>query len=261
MDSPAPPPEQFPIKWTPVERRNCDQAKNPEPRSDANGSDKALDLVIFDCDGVLVDSEPLAMRVLLDGIAERGVAIDEALAYERLLGRSLASVIETVARDFGVTLETDTLEAMRDRLYALFRRELRAMPGLAEALEQLRMPICVASSSQMERIRLSLDVTGLARYFGGHIFSATMVREGKPAPDLFLLAASRMHAAPERCIVIEDSPAGIEAGKRAGMRVFAFTGGGHAQSPTHRERLARLEPDAMFNDMAQLPGLIGAAGE
>lgn len=214
------------------------------------------DLIIFDCDGVLVDSEPLALRVLLEGISEAGVTIPEALAYERFLGRSLASVIETLTRDFGVTLETHALEAMRDRLYALFREELRAMTGLAEALEKLSMSVCVASSSQMERIRLSLEVTGLARYFGDHIFSATMVAEGKPAPDLFLLAASRMRAAPGQCIVIEDSPAGIKAAKRAGMRVFAFTGGGHARTPVHRDRLAKLEPNAMFDDMAQLPEMV-----
>jgi HAD superfamily hydrolase (TIGR01509 family) len=213
-------------------------------------------LIIFDCDGVLVDSEPLAMRVLLEGIAARGVAIDEALAYERLLGRTLASVIETVERDFGVALEADALEHMRDRLYALFRRELAAIAGVAEALARIRLPVCVASSSQMERIRLSLDITGLAPWFGEHVFSAAMVARGKPAPDLFLLAARRMNVAPSRCIVIEDSAAGIEAARAAGMRVFAFTGGSHARSAAHLERIEALAPDLVFEDMARLPGLI-----
>ena len=217
-------------------------------------------LVIFDCDGVLVDSEPLALRVLLEGIAESGVAIEEALAYERFLGRSLASVIETVQRDFGLALEADALDRMRDRLYALFRDELRAITGVAEAIGRLRIPVCVASSSQMERIRLSLEITGLGPCFGDNVFSATMVANGKPAPDLFLLAASRMHVDPPRCIVIEDSPAGIEAAKRAGMRVFAFTGGSHARSADHRNRLAALEPDAVFDDMARLPELLGTSG-
>jgi HAD superfamily hydrolase (TIGR01509 family) len=213
-------------------------------------------LIIFDCDGVLVDSEPLALRVLLDGIAERGVAIEEAVAYERFLGRSLASVIETVERDFGVALETDALERMRDTLYALFREELRAVAGVAEAVGRLDIPVCVASSSQMERIRLSLEITGLGALFEGRVFSATMVANGKPAPDLFLLAASRMHVDPGRCIVIEDSPAGIEAAKRAGMRVFAFTGGSHARSAGHRSRLEALRPDLVFDDMARLPELV-----
>ena len=218
-------------------------------------------LIIFDCDGVLVDSEPLALRVLLEGIAERGIAIEEGLAYERFLGRSLASVIETVQRDFGLALEVDALDRMRDRLYALFRDELRAIDGVAEAIGRLDIPVCVASSSQMERIRLSLEITGLAACFADHIFSATMVANGKPAPDLFLLAASRMRVDPSRCIVIEDSPAGIEAAKCAGMRVFAFTGGSHARSAEHRRRLEALQPDLVFDDMARLPALLGKAGK
>jgi HAD superfamily hydrolase (TIGR01509 family) len=217
-------------------------------------------LIIFDCDGVLVDSEPLAMRVLLEGIAARGVTVDEGLAYERLLGRSLASVIETLRSEFGVTLEADALDAMRLQLYALFREELKVISGVAEAIRAIVLPVCVASSSQIERIRLSLQVTGLAPLFGDHVFSASMVAKGKPAPDLFLFAASRMHMVPEQCIVVEDSPAGVEAGNRAGMRVFAFTGGSHAQGPAHRERLAALAPEAIFDDMAQLPALVAAAG-
>lgn len=213
-------------------------------------------LIIFDCDGVLVDSEPLAVRVLLEGIAERGVTIEEAVAYERFLGRSLANVIDMVRDDFGLALDTAALEAMRVRLYELFRQELRAMAGIASALDRLAMPVCVASSSQMERIRLSLELTDLARYFGDHVFSTTMVARGKPAPDLFLLAASRMHTAPERCIVIEDSAAGIEAAKLAGMRVFAFTGGSHARAPAHRGRLEAMAPDMVFDDMARLPELL-----
>jgi HAD superfamily hydrolase (TIGR01509 family) len=216
-------------------------------------------LIIFDCDGVLVDSEPLALRVLIEGIAERGVTIGEALAYERFLGRSLSSVIETVQRDFGVVLEADALDRMRDRLYALFREELRAVTGIAQTLSVLGVPACVASSSQMERIRLSLELTGLAPFFGDRIFSAAMVANGKPAPDLFLLAASQMHTDPARCIVIEDSPAGIEAAKRAGMRVFGFTGGSHARTAAHRHRIEALQPDDLFDDMARLPELIGAS--
>jgi HAD superfamily hydrolase (TIGR01509 family) len=229
---------------------DAERAEPPEPPG----------LVIFDCDGVLVDSEPLALRVLIEGIAERGATVTEAIASERFLGRSLASVIETVQRDFGVALEADALDHMRDRLYALFREELRAIVGVAEAIGKLGIPVCVASSSQMERIGLSFKLTGLAPLFAGHVFSATMVAQGKPAPDLFLLAASRMQVEPARCIVVEDSPAGIEAAKRAGMRVFAFTGGSHARSAAHRSRLEALHPDAVFEDMARLPELVEASG-
>ncbi|WP_088342693.1 MULTISPECIES: HAD family hydrolase [Rhodomicrobium] len=213
-------------------------------------------LIIFDCDGVLVDSEPLSMRVLLETIAEAGAVIDVAQGYESFLGRSLASTTDTLRDDYGVDLGSDALDRMRERLYALFRRELQPVPGVAETLAGLALPFCVASSSQPERIRLSLDVTGLRPFFGDHIFSASMVTHGKPAPDLFLHAAREMRIAPARCIVIEDSPAGVDAAKRAGMPVFAFTGGSHAQAPAHRRFIESLGPDRVFERMADLPELL-----
>ena len=218
------------------------------------------ELVIFDCDGVLVDSEPLSMRVLLETIAEAGAIIETEQGYEHFLGKSLASVTEILRRDYRIAVSDDALEKMRKRLYALFKNELRPIPGIGGALTAIQLPRCVASSSQAERVSLSLSVTGLAPFFGNHIFSASMVENGKPAPDLFLHAAREMHIEPSRCIVIEDSPAGVEAAKRAGMRVFAFLGGSHAQSPAHRRSLEDLEPSLIFNDMAALPGLIGCVG-
>lgn len=218
------------------------------------------ELVIFDCDGVLVDSEPLSMRVLLETIAEAGAVIDAEQGYEHFLGKSLASVIEILRRDYHIAVSDDALEKMRKRLYALFESELRPIPGIARALESIELPRCVASSSQVERVKLSLAVTGLAPFFGDHIFSASMVDNGKPAPDLFLHAAREMQIEPARCIVIEDSPAGVEAAKRAGMRVFAFLGGSHAQTPVHRQSLEDLEPFLIFDDMAALHGLIGSVG-
>lgn len=214
------------------------------------------ELVIFDCDGVLVDSEPLAMRVLLAGLAEAGCRLDEAIAYERFLGRSLATVQAIVRDEFGLRLRGEQIERMRHHLFDLFRRELRPVPGIAAALDALPMPRCVASSSQPERIVLSLDVTGLLPRLAPHLFSAAMVERGKPAPDLFLHAAERMAVPPEACLVIEDSPAGIEAARRAGMAVFGFTGGSHARGAAHRARLAALAPDLIFDDMRALPGLL-----
>ena len=122
-------------------------------------------LVIFDCDGVLVDSEPLSMRVLLETIAEAGAVIDVAQGYESFLGKSLASVTEILSTDYGVDVGPDALDLMRERLYVLFRQELRSIPGIAETLAAMPVPFCVASSSQLERIRLSLDVTGLRSFF------------------------------------------------------------------------------------------------
>lgn len=213
-------------------------------------------LIIFDCDGVLVDSEPLAMGVLLETIAEVGVEIEAAEAYEAFLGKSLASVCEMLRSDHRVDIDAAALERMRERLYAAIRRELHPIPGIVEALSGLGRPICVASSSQLERIGLALEVTGLSRFFDGNVFSASMVEHGKPAPDLFLYAARQMRVAPTDCIVVEDSPAGISAALDAGMNALGFTGGSHAQSESHRQKLEALGPQQVFADMLQLPHLI-----
>lgn len=212
-----------------------------------------FDLIIFDCDGVLVDSEPLAMRVLLETVAECGLVMAPERAYELFLGRSLAGITAMLQKEHGVNLDAYALERMRVKLYDAFRKELRPVDGVGSVLSSLTTPLCVASSSQVERVRLALQVTGLLPFFEGRIFSATMVASGKPAPDIFLYAAGRMGAEPERCVVIEDSPAGIEAARRAGMRVLAFTGASHASSPAHRETLSRLQPDLVFDTMEDLP--------
>lgn len=214
-------------------------------------------LVIFDCDGVLVDSEPISIGVLRQMIRTAGHEIDEDVAYTRFLGRSMASICASLADDPGIEITPLQLGAMRERLNARFRSELKAIDGVASVLQSLPMARCVASSSKPERIALSLTVTGLLPMLEPHIFSATMLENGKPAPDLFLHAAARMGFAPENCLVIEDSSAGVEAAKRAGMRVFAFTGATHARHGAHLERIAALEPDLVFDNMANLPDLIG----
>lgn len=214
-------------------------------------------LVIFDCDGVLVDSEPLALRVLLDGLAEAGHVVDEATACERFLGRSLAAVQSVLREGYGFELSAERLETMRLRLFDRFRRELKPMPGIFEALDRLAIPFCVASSSLPDRIRLSLEVTGLLPRFDSRIFSATMVARGKPAPDLFLHAAERMGVEPDSCLVVEDSAPGIKAARQAGMQVYAFLGGGHARRPDYRHKLAALAPACLFEDMRRLPDLVG----
>jgi HAD superfamily hydrolase (TIGR01509 family) len=215
-------------------------------------------LVIFDCDGVLVDSEPIALRILLETLAGAGPPIDPAVAADRFLGRSLASTVEILGRDFGLTLDASALTAMRRRLHAAFRAELGPIPHVADVLAALPCPVCVASSSQLERIELSLRVTGLWPHFAGRAFSATQVRHGKPAPDLFLYAARTMGYGPADCLVVEDSPAGITAAQSAGMRVVAFTGGSHATTDQHRAQVAALAPDAVIDDMCALLSIAGA---
>ena len=157
-------------------------------------SARKFDLVIFDCDGVLVDSENLAIEALLEIISEAGLTLGPAEAHAMFLGRSLASISEILVSDYRLTLTPDSLERMRDRLYAAFKRELAPIEGIAKTLQALGIPFCVASSSQLERVRLSLEVTGLLEMFDGRMFSASMAAQGKPAPDLFLMAAKALGA-------------------------------------------------------------------
>lgn len=211
-----------------------------------------IDLVIFDCDGVLVDSEPIAMRVLLDAIREAGVHLDPEFGYSRFLGLSLASITGIVAQEFNVDLDGAALGRMRARLAEAFRAELRPILGIAETIARLPAAYCVASSSQPERIEVSLRVTGLWPLFEGRAFSATMVAHGKPAPDLFLFTARSLGYDPMRCLVVEDSPPGIQAARAAGMRVAGFLGGSHAGGADHRAAIAALEPDWTVHDMTEL---------
>ncbi|WP_246091910.1 HAD family hydrolase [Aliirhizobium smilacinae] len=213
-------------------------------------------LVIFDCDGVLVDSEPLSVRVLVEALNRHGIDMAEEEAYQRFLGRSLATMRQVMDEEYGFHTGPEFLETLRIDLYDLFKTDLKPIPGIAETLDALNLPRCVASSSQPERIRLSLSIAGLIDKLEPHIFSASMVKNGKPAPDLFLYAADQMGIAPSNCIVIEDSPAGIEAAQRAGMTVFAFTGGSHAAVPGYRERIDALSPDLIFDAMPDLLHLV-----
>ena len=214
------------------------------------------ELIIFDCDGVLVDSEPLSMRVLAATMSDLGISLSSDDCYRHFLGRSISSMKSTLDQQFGRKLTDADLSAMRERLFDLYAQELEPIAGIAEVLGDLTVPYCVASSSLPERIKLSLDLTGLSVFFGDHVFSATMVEHGKPAPDLFLHAARRMGAHPERCIVIEDSPAGLEAARRANMRSFAFLGGSHAVPAGLASQVAAQFPSCIFDDMDQLPNLI-----
>lgn len=217
-----------------------------------------FDLVIFDMDGVLVDSELISCRVTAAALQDVGIEIAAAELLERFLGTSSKAMLEEIAAEHDWPLPDRFQEALRARILAAFERELRPIPGVAAVLDALRGPRCVASSSHPERIRRSLEIAGLLNRLAPHLFSATMVCRGKPAPDLFLLAAARMRATPDRCLVIEDSEVGIRAAKAAGMTVFGFTGGTHVRPETHVPRLATAGADAVFADIAELGDLIGS---
>ncbi|MFF5208203.1 HAD family hydrolase [Streptosporangium sp. NPDC000396] len=184
-----------------------------------------VELVIFDCDGVLVDSEPIAVRAHSAVLTELGWPLSEEEVIERFVGRSTKSINELIESQLGPEL---TAEAER-RFHRLHTEavdtELTIVDGIVEALDAITLPTCVASSGSHEKMRHTLGRTGLYSRFEGRIFSATQVAHGKPAPDLFLYAAEQMGIEPARCAVVEDSRFGVQAARAAGMRAFGYAGG------------------------------------
>jgi len=207
-------------------------------------------LLIFDFDGVLVDSEVLACRIDAEFLTGLGVPYTTEEILRQFVGVSLKDMISRIEAEHGCRLPTDFGEKLNRILFARFEAELKPVPGVREAILALPFPRCVASSSIPERIALSLRVTGLADLFD-HVFSASEVARGKPAPDLFLHAASKMSVSPDDCLVIEDSPAGVQAAIAAGMRVIGFVGGSHC-GPEHQGKLRQAGATTIIERMADL---------
>ena len=215
-------------------------------------------LIIFDCDGVLVDSELIANRVMAGVLAGMGIRITEDDCRTRFTGISMASVRALVEEELGGPLP-DNFERLVFRADRIaFETDLVSVPGIDAALAAMPVRVCVASSGTPEKIANSLRVTHLAKYFENNIFSAAMVANGKPAPDLFLFAAKKMGVRPEHCVIIEDSISGVRAGVSAAMRVFGFNGASHALiDPDYGNALSKAGAETIFDDMAALPGLLG----
>jgi HAD superfamily hydrolase (TIGR01509 family) len=216
------------------------------------------ELIIFDCDGVLIDSEAIACRTDSACLAEIGIAMSAEQIMDRYLGISADTMCADIEQRQGRALPPDFAETLRLRVAAAFETELMPMVGVEAALDALPQRRCVASSSAPERLRHSLSLAGLLHRFAPHVFSATQVARGKPAPDLFLFAAASMHADSAACMVIEDSVPGVQAAVAAGMRVIGFTGGGHCR-PGHAERLLAAGAAAIADDMRRLPALVSPA--
>ncbi len=213
-------------------------------------------LVIFDCDGVLVDSEPVGNQVLARSLSEAGVAMSANDVEAAFRGLSMTSVVSLVERDHHVRLGSDFLPRYQERLFSALRHGIAAMAGVAETLANLSHPCCVASSGEPEKMRLTLGLTGLLPAFGGRLFSAVQVERGKPAPDLFLFAARNMAVDPDRCIVVEDSVAGVMAARAAGMTVFGYAPPvGPNQAQLDRLVAAGAKP---LPDMRRLPSYLTA---
>jgi len=205
-------------------------------------------LVIFDCDGVLVDSERLAVRTEVEILSSLGWELGEPEVIERFVGRSARYMQEEIERRIGRGIDWESEFELHYR--RVFELELQPVEGVVDMLDRIRVPICVASSGSHEKIRFSLGLTGLLDRFGDRIFSVDDVENGKPAPDVFLHAADRMGVLPEKCAVVEDSVSGVSAGLAAGMTVFAFAGG-----VTSASKLS-LDGAVVFDRMSELPGLL-----
>jgi HAD superfamily hydrolase (TIGR01509 family) len=212
-------------------------------------------LVIFDCDGVLIDSEVIFGRVLGECLIAGGFQISIAEAMMLGIGKNRLTLTAEVESRFGRSLPERFFETMRARVDIAFERELRVIPGIEELLAALQVPRCVASNSHLERVRHALAVTRLLPLFEPHVFSASQVARGKPAPDLLLFAARQFDARPEECVVVEDSTTGVEAAIAAGIPVVGFCGGSHCPAD-HADQLATAGCSRVFAHMAELTSFL-----
>ena len=233
----------------------------PSPRVAAKTSEELklpeqndLGLVIFDCDGVLVDSEVLAARGCRSVLSEMGVEVPAGV-LEGAIGLKLADIFARIEAATNCAIPTEAAGRLWPRTREIFEAELEATAGLPEFLDHLGLPRCVASSSHIERIRVSLGLTGLDGYFGDNVFSTQMVARGKPAPDIFLFAAARMGVEPARCVVIEDSAPGVRGAVAAGMRAIGFLGGGHI-TDGHAELLREAGADSLAASWPEVDRLL-----
>jgi len=215
-------------------------------------------LVIFDCDGVLVDSEPISNRLFVEHLNRAGFPFTLEECYRELLGRSMASCEALLVARFGRPLPAGFVPALQAETYAALAAEVETMPGVPAVLDVLEVAgvhYCVASSGEFAKMRATLGRTGLLPRFEGRMFSATEVARGKPHPDLFLHAARAMNVTASDAVVVEDSVPGVQAAKAAGMRPLGFAGGAHA----NRDALA-AEGAEIFTAMSALPAKLGLAG-
>jgi HAD superfamily hydrolase (TIGR01509 family) len=207
-------------------------------------------LVIFDCDGVLVDSELITNRVFTTMLNELGVAVSKEEAFERFVGRSLSQCLEMTAGLLGREVPADFEHQYHQRSATALKSELNAVPGVEAALEAIQVPYCVASNGSHDKMQITLGITGLLPKFKDKLFSVSEVARGKPFPDVFLHAAAKSGVAPSDCVVIEDTPTGVSAGVAAGMTVYGYC----AHTPAHR--LIAAGAHGTFGRMSDLPELL-----
>jgi HAD superfamily hydrolase (TIGR01509 family) len=217
-----------------------------------------VELLIFDCDGVLIDSEMLVCSLVSEELTRLGYPITAEQVVERYAGRPEREILADIAERWGQPVPAAYRENVSARIHRAFTTELQAIPGVAAVLADVRMPVCVASSSAPAKLKLGLEFVGLYARFAPHVVSASYVAHGKPAPDVFIYAAGRMQTAVAQCLVIEDSVPGVCAARAAGMRVFGFTGGSHCL-PGHAERLLAAGAERVLAAMGELRAAIPEA--
>jgi HAD superfamily hydrolase (TIGR01509 family) len=213
-------------------------------------TDKPVDLVIFDCDGVLVDSEVITSRVFTKMLNDLGIPLTVDEAFEKFVGRSMAQCLQMIAGVLGREVPEDFAHQYHLRIATALNSELKAVPGITAALQALQTPYCVASNGSREKMQTTLGITGLLPAFKDKMFSISDVARGKPFPDIFLYAASQFGIAPSDCLVIEDTPTGVAAGVAAGMTVWGYC----AHMPARR--LVDAGAHGTFDRMSALPDLI-----
>lgn len=209
-----------------------------------------FELLILDCDGVVVDSEPITMRVLIEMLNELGVVIESEEANERFIGTTFSRTLELIAELLDRPLPEDFVPNYRERTFAALEAELKPVPGIEAALDRIEIPYCIASNGPHAKMRKTLGTTSLLPRFEGRMFSSADVLRGKPYPDLFLHAARHFAVSPAACLVIEDSASGIAAALAAGMSVYGFS----ARAPEGRLRAAGAHK--VFGSMSELPSLL-----
>jgi HAD superfamily hydrolase (TIGR01509 family) len=209
-----------------------------------------VELVIFDCDGVLIDSEDLSASVLSGMMAEIGLPITPQIFRSDFLGRSFASATARVEERFGKSFPADFQMKYRSRLLSRMRGNLKSMPGVENVLKAMKVPYCLATGSSPPRLQVSMEESKLGHFFRGKSYTASLVKNGKPAPDLPLYAAAAMCAKPEETLVIEDSEAGLRAALAANMQTWHFIGGSHCKdaSPLPDD----VKPHRVLDSMAAL---------
>ncbi|RNC83454.1 MAG: HAD family hydrolase [Winogradskyella sp.] len=205
--------------------------------------------VIFDCDGVLVDSEPIGNEVLVEMTNELGGNIELDFAYEHFKGNSIQTVVDHISKLVNHKLGEAFISEYRERSYKAFKEKIKPVTGVEDVIKKLQIPFCVASSGPIEKIKLNLNLTGLLPYFEDKIFSCYTIQKWKPEPDIFLLAAKTMGFLPEDCLVIEDSEIGVQAAKNGGFNVFSYT------EHDYNGKLAKVSLKT-FDKMSSLPALL-----